>query len=137
MILGYTRTHMRKQFAVFVLRWLLNSVGLWVASKLLGSGFDDSDATKTTFLFAGLALSLANSLLKPIVVVLALPAILITLGLFMLVVNGLMVYVALKLVPNMDIGFGSAIIAGVIIGIINYVISGAVEFNKKSGDVSL
>lgn len=128
---------MRKQFAVFVLRWLLNSVGLWVASKLLGGGFDDSDATKTTFLIAGLVLSLANSLLKPIVVVLSLPAILITLGLFMLVVNGLMVYVALKLVPNLDISFGSAILAGIIIGIINYVISGVVELNRKNGDISV
>ena len=55
----------------------------------------------------------------------------------MLVVNGLMVYVALKLVPNLDISFGSAILAGIIIGIINYVISGVVELNRKNGDISV
>jgi len=122
---------MRKQFAVFLLRWLLNSFGLWIASRLLGSGFDDTEATTTTFLIAGLALSLANSLLRPIVVVLSLPAILVTLGLFMLIVNGLMVYIALNLVPRMDISFFSAIITGIIISLINYIISGFLELNNK------
>src|SRR5690349_4763419 len=115
---------MRKQFAVFLVRWLLNTFGLWIASRLLGNGFNDTDATNTTFLIAGLLLSLANSLLRPIVIVLSLPAILVTLGLFMLVVNGLMVYIALNLVPKLDISFFSAIITGVIISLINYIISG-------------
>lgn len=128
---------MRKQFAVFLLRWLLNTVGLWIASRLLGSGFNDTEATTTTFLFAGLALSLANSLLRPIVIVLALPAILVTLGLFMLVVNGLMVYLALNLVPNLDISFVSAIITGVIISLINYIISGVLELNRNKKEIAV
>lgn len=128
---------MRKQFAVFLLRWLLNSFGLWVASRLLGQGFDDTDATNTTFLVAGLVLSLANTLLRPIVIVLSLPAILITLGLFMLIVNGLMVYIALNLVPNLQISFLSAIITGVIISLINYIISGFLELNNNKRELAV
>ncbi len=128
---------MRKQFAVFLLRWLLNTIGLWVASRLLSSSFNDTQATTTTFLFAGLALSLANSILKPIVVVLALPAILVTLGLFMLVVNGLMVYVALKLVPHLDISFFGAILTGIIIGLINYIISGLLELQHNDREIAV
>lgn len=128
---------MRKQFAVFLLRWLLNTFGLWIASRLLGGGFDDTDATNTTFLLAGLVLSLANSLLRPIVIVLALPAILVTLGLFMLVVNGLMVYIALNLVPNLDISFLSAILTGVIISLINYIISGVLELNQNKKEIAV
>lgn len=128
---------MRKQFAVFLLRWLLNTFGLWIASRLLGGGFDDTEATTTSFLVAGLALSLANSLLRPIVIVLALPAILVTLGLFMLIVNGLMVYIALNLVPNLDISFVSAIITGVIISLINYIISGVLELNKNKKEIAV
>lgn len=128
---------MRKQFAVFLLRWLLNTVGLWIASRLLGGGFNDTEATTTTFLFAGLALSLANSLLRPIVIVLALPAILVTLGLFMLVVNGLMVYLALNLIPNLEISFVSAIITGVIISLINYIISGVLELNRNKKEIAV
>lgn len=128
---------MRKQFAVFLLRWLLNSVGLWIASRLLGGGFDDTDATNTTFLIAGLVLSLANSLLKPIVIVLSLPAILVTLGLFMFIVNGLMVYIALNLVPNLQISFFSAIVTGVIISLINYIISGFLELNHNKKEIAV
>lgn len=128
---------MRKQFAVFLIRWLLNSFGLWIASRLLGGGFDDTNATTTTFLIAGFVLSLANSLLKPIVIVLSLPAILITLGLFMLVVNGLMVYIALNLVPNVDISFFSAILTGIIISLINYLISGFLELNQNKREIAV
>lgn len=128
---------MRKQFAVFLLRFLLNTLGLWIASRLLGGGFNDTDATTTTFFVAGFALSLANSVLRPIVIVLSLPAILITLGLFMLVVNGLMVYIALNLVPNLDISFFSAIITGLIISLINYVISGFLELNQNKKEISV
>ena len=128
---------MRKQFAVFLLRWLLNSFGLWIASRLLSGGFHDTDATNTTFLIAGLVLSLANSLLKPIVIVLSLPAILITLGLFMLVVNGLMVYITLSLVPHLEISFFSAILTGIIISLINYIISGFLELNQNKKEISV
>lgn len=128
---------MRKQFAVFLLRWLLNTFGLWIASRLLGAGFDDTEATTTTFLIAGLLLSLANTVLRPIVIVLALPAILLTLGLFMLVVNGLMVYIALNLVPNLDISFVSAVITGVIISLINYIISGILELNRNKKEIAV
>lgn len=132
---GILAGDMRKQFAVFLVRLLLNTFGLWIASRLLGGGFDDTNATTTTFLLAGLALSLANSLLRPIVIVLSLPAILVTLGLFMLVVNGSMVYIALNLVPNLDISFFSAILTGVIISIINYIISGVLELNQNKKEI--
>ena len=121
---------MRKQFTVFVLRWGLNSVGLWIASRLFGGSFDDTNATLTSFMVAGLVLSLVNSIIKPIVVILSLPAILLTLGLFILIVNGLMVYIALKFVPGMDISFGASILTGMIISLINYVINGIMDLNQ-------
>ena len=121
---------MRKQFTVFVVRWILNSFGLWIASRLFGGSFDDTNATLTTFLVAGLVLSLVNSILKPIVVILSLPAILLTLGLFILIVNGLMVYLALKFVPGLEISFGASILTGMIISLINYIINGIIDFKE-------
>lgn len=121
---------MRKQFSIFAIRWVCNSFGLWVASRLFGGSFDDTNATLATFLIAGLVLSLVNTVLKPIVIVLSLPAILLTLGLFILVVNGLMVYVALKFVPGLDISFGASILTGMIISLINYIINGIIELKE-------
>lgn len=119
---------MVKQLVVFCIRWVLISLGLWVASRLLGSNFHDTGATTSTFLIAGLVLSLVNSILKPIVVVLSLPAILLTLGLFMLIVNGLMVYLALKLIPGLEVTFWGAVLTGMIISLINYVITGIMDY---------
>lgn len=122
---------MSKQLIVFCIRWMLISLGLWVASRLLGSSFHDTGATTGTFLIAGLVLSLVNSILKPIIVVLSLPAILLTLGLFMLVVNGLMVYIALKFVPGLDVTFWGAVLTGMIISLINYVITGIMDYKAE------
>ncbi len=127
---------MKRQFALFLLRWLLNSFALWIAIRLLSnSDFADSSAGVTAFLFAGLVLSLVNTLLRPIIIVLALPAILLTLGLFMLVVNGLMVYIALKLVPNFDITFVGAVLTGMIVSLTNYLLSSIMELRKRPQEV--
>ena len=109
---------MKRQFATFLLRWILNSVGIWVAVRLLGNG--NPEATSAwTFMMAGLIFSLVNSILKPIITILALPAILLTLGLFTLVVNGFMVYVSLALAPGISMTFAHSIVAGIILSLVN------------------
>lgn len=120
---------MKQQFAVFVVRWLLNSVGIWVAATILGHyrGSAMTVAAITTFIIAGLIFSVVNSVLKPIVVILSLPAILLTLGLFTLVVNGFMVYVSLALAPGLSMTFGDSIVAGIILSLVNYIVSSALD----------
>ena len=116
---------MGNQFTIFVIRWLFNSLGLWTAVRLLGSTFDQSNLIVTVvgFLFAGLMFSIVNAVLKPVIVILSLPAILLTLGLFMLIVNGLMVYLSLKLTPGLSMTFFNSIITGMILSLINYIVS--------------
>lgn len=122
---------MRQQFAAFLLRWLLNSFGLWIAVRLLGTGYSDAqvDAGFWAFLFAGLIFSVFNSILRPIVVILSLPAILLTLGLFIVIVNGLMVYISLKLAPGLQMSFFNSILTGIILSLINYIVSSALELS--------
>ncbi|AJA06563.1 hypothetical protein TM7x_02715 [Candidatus Nanosynbacter lyticus] len=121
---------MKRQFATFLLRWILNSVGIWVAVRLLGNG--NSGATSAwTFMMAGLIFSLVNSTLKPIVTIFALPAILLTLGLFTLVVNGLMVYVSLALAPGISMTFAHSIVAGIILSLVNYIIGSALVLQRE------
>ncbi|HSX28306.1 MAG TPA: phage holin family protein [Candidatus Saccharimonadales bacterium] len=121
--------NVRQQFIYFVLRWILNSLGLWVAVRLIGS--IDYDGDLSVILIAGLILSVINVILKPILVILSLPFILITLGLFMVVVNGIMVYVAAALSPGLSMGFGSAILAGLIIGLINYTLTHILDLKRN------
>jgi hypothetical protein cdiviTM7_00170 len=121
---------MKRQFATFLLRWILNSVGIWVAVRLLGN--ENTEMTSVwTFMTAGLIFSLVNSILKPIITILALPAILFTLGLFTLVVNGLMVYISLALAPGISMTFVHSIIAGIILSLVNYIIGSALVLQQE------
>lgn len=125
---------MRWQFSIFLVRWGLNSLGIWVAIRLLGNGIsqEESAATVSTYLVAGLIFSLINSIVKPVLVILSLPAILLTLGLFTLVVNGLMVYLALSLAPGLAMSFGDSILAGIILSLVNYIVSSAIELKDTN-----
>lgn len=120
---------MRKQFSLFVLRWILNSFGLWVAVRLFGTGLSDADLTAGTwaFLFAGLIFSIINAVLRPIAIILSLPAILLTLGLFTIVVNGVMVYLSLLLAPGLHMTFWHSILTGIVLSLVNYIVSSALE----------
>jgi len=116
---------MNKRFSIFIVRWLLNSLGLWVAVRLLGTGYDNSmiSVGVVGFLTAGLIFSIINSIIRPFVIILSLPAILLTLGLFMLVVNGLMVYISLSLVPGISMTFFNSILTGMLLSLVNYIVS--------------
>jgi putative membrane protein len=120
---------MKKQFSLFILRWILNSFGLWVAVRVFGTGYSDAELTANTwaFLVAGLIFSVINAILRPIVIILSLPAILLTLGLFMIVVNGLMVYISLKLAPGLQMTFLYSMITGIVLSLVNYIVSGVLE----------
>jgi putative membrane protein len=120
---------MKQQFLVFVIRWILNSLGLWVAVRIFGTGYTDADLVSGAgpFLWAGLIFSVVNSILRPITIILSLPAILLTLGLFTIVVNGLMVYISLKLAPGLNMTFWNSVLTGVVLSLVNYIVSSALE----------
>lgn len=107
----------------FLMRWLVTGLGLWIAAGLLNQSIYYQDRLGV-ILVAALILAVVNAIIKPIVVILSLPAILLTLGLFMVVVNGLMVYLVSKLYPSLEItSFWAAILTGLIIGFVNYLVS--------------
>jgi putative membrane protein len=116
----------QRQIYRFFLRWLVNSFGIWLAGRLLTSiSFEE---TLSIILGAGLVLSLVNSLLKPIIVIFSLPFILLSLGLFMLFINGLVVYLAGEFYGPLEVSsYWGAVVAGLIISLVNYALSTVVE----------
>lgn len=123
---------MRKQLSIFAIRWLATSFGIWLAVQLLGGIEPGSQPTILTYVGAGLAFSVVNSFLKPIVTILSLPAIVLTLGLFMLVVNGLLLWIALLLVPSLNMSLWQAILAGIVLSLINYLISSLLDVRQTN-----
>ena len=67
-------TIMKQQILVFLIRWALNALGLWVAVRILGTGIDNGDVTAGFwgFVLAGLIFSIFNSLFKPLLVIVSL-----------------------------------------------------------------
>jgi len=120
---------MKRQLFTFVIRWVLNSFGLWVAVRIFGTGYSNEQISNSVsvFLIAGLIFSIVNAVLKPIAIILSLPAILITLGLFTVIVNGLMVYISLKLAPGMHMTFLNSVLTGLVLSLVNYIVSSALE----------
>jgi len=113
----------------FVIRWILNSFGLWIAVRVLGTGYSDAQVTASAwvFLLAGLVFSLVNAVLRPAFIILSLPAILLTLGLFTFIVNGLMVYISLKITPDINMTLWNSILTGLLLSLINYIVSSMLE----------
>lgn len=110
----------------FLVRWLVCGLGLWIAAGLLGHGVNYSGMS--AIIVAGLILAIVNSVLRPIVVLLSLPAILFSLGLFMIIINGLMVFLVSKLYSPLEISsFWVAVLAGMIIGLVNYLVTAILE----------
>lgn len=79
-------------------------------------------------IIAGLVLAVINTFLKPILIIFSLPALIFSLGLFMVIINGLTVYIASKLYSPLHItNFWAAVFAGMVIGLVNYLVTTIIE----------
>jgi putative membrane protein len=107
----------------FLLRWLITAVALYVAVRLVpGITYDGDWAT-----LAGMALifGLVNALVRPLLTLLSCPLILLTLGLFILVINGAMLLLAARLGDLLGVrfyvqGFSSAFWGALVISIVSF-----------------
>lgn len=119
----------RGPIARFLVRWFVCSLGLWVAAGILGQRVN-YDSRIGVIIVAGFILAIVNAIIKPVVVILSLPAILFSLGLFMIVINGFMVLLVSKLYTSLQVtNFGAAMLAGMVIGLVNYLVTTILEEN--------
>ncbi len=104
----------------FLLHWGVTALSLWAASFVFdGLRF----ASVSALVVAALLLGLANAVVRPLLILLTLPLTLLTLGLFLLVVNAMMLLLVSALVTGFTIaGFWTAFFASIFISILSYVI---------------
>ena len=105
----------------FILRTLITMLGLWLADRLLdgvtitGSG---------TFVLVALLLGFVNALIRPIAVILTLPLTILTLGLFLFVINALMFSLVATLLSSFVVaGFGSALLGAIVVSLTSLIAS--------------
>ena len=101
----------------FIIRLVINMIALSITASLLPGIAINGGAG--TLLLVALVFGIVNSIVKPILLVLTCPFVLLTLGLFIFVVNGLMLLLTSALLGNSFVvnGFGTAIIGGIVMGI--------------------
>jgi putative membrane protein len=103
----------------FILRALIAAVGLWIATKIVpGIGVD----SWSSLLFAALLLGLVNAIVRPILIILTLPFTIITLGLFLLVINGLMLELVAFFLHGFYVhGLIAAIFGSIVVGLTGWI----------------
>lgn len=120
----------------FLLHWGITALSLWVASHLFkGIRFSSTGALAV----AALLLGLANAVVRPLLVLLTLPLTVLTFGLFLLVINALMLLLVAKLVEGFKVeGFWTAFWASLFITLLSvvlgaFVLGGTPEFTIQTG----
>jgi putative membrane protein len=99
----------------FLIRAVIAALGLWIATQLV-SGLSITDPI--TLLLAAVLLGVVNAFVKPILVILTLPISILTLGLFLLVINAGMLALVALLLPSFTIsGFFAAVLGAIIVSI--------------------
>jgi putative membrane protein len=105
----------------FIIKVLITAVAVYVAAYLL-PGVTITDV-KTTIIVA-LVLALLNTFIKPILVILTIPITIITLGLFLLIINALMVKWAASLVSGFNVDdWWSALLVSLIVTVVSYILN--------------
>jgi putative membrane protein len=103
----------------FILRALIAAVGLWIATQLVPGLSADS---WTTLLFAALLLGVVNAIIRPILILLTLPLTIITLGLFLWVINGLMLELVAFFLHGFHVhGLVAAMLGSLVVGLTGWI----------------
>ncbi|MCS6927503.1 MAG: phage holin family protein [Candidatus Binatia bacterium] len=102
----------------FLLRTLINAVGLWIASALIpGLSFTGSG----TLLLAAFLLGIVNAVVRPLVIFLTLPITVLTLGVFLFVINALMLMLVAALLDGFLLsGFWAALFGSFIVSLTSW-----------------
>ena len=105
----------------FVFRWIVTTFAVFVAAPIVGINYGDHLGC---LLGASLLLGIVNAFIRPILLLLSLPLILVTLGVFILIINALMLKFVGAIVPCFEVpGFWSAFFGAIIISIVSWLLS--------------
>jgi putative membrane protein len=105
----------------YIVRLMINAAGMWLAALIVpGIAFSGPG----TLLFAALLWGIVNAFIRPIVVLLTLPLTIVTLGIFLLVVNAAMFALVAWMLPGFDVsGFFAALVGWLIVSVVSWVAS--------------
>jgi putative membrane protein len=115
----------------FVMRVVINTLALWLVSAIFPSLIYFQQGGAADYLIAGLVLGLVNAVLRPILIVLTLPINVLTLGLFTLVINAIVLQLVALWTKLETGGFLEAVIASLLLSLASTIISSILGEDKR------
>lgn len=113
----------------FLVRLLINALGLWLAAEIVPG---ISIERPGTLILAALLMGVVNALVRPVAVVLTLPLTIVTLGIFLLIVNAAMFALVAWILPGFAVsGFWAALLGWLIVSVVSWF--AASFFSRRSG----
>ncbi|MFC3859515.1 phage holin family protein [Deinococcus antarcticus] len=106
----------------FLLRLVVNAIALYLLTRVYGGVSFAPGADVVSILLAALVMGIVNALIRPVLLLLSLPINLLTLGLFTLVVNGVVLWIVASVTALNVNGFGAAIIGALLLTLISWVL---------------
>ncbi|MGP6191094.1 MAG: phage holin family protein [Vulcanimicrobiaceae bacterium] len=104
-----------------VISLLLNALALWVVTKFNIGVHADS---VTALLIAAIVFGIVNAIVRPLLLLFSLPFIIVTLGLFIFIVNGLTLWLVGALVPGFHVdGLWAGVLGSILLGLVSWIIS--------------
>ncbi|MBF6596420.1 MAG: phage holin family protein [Thermaceae bacterium] len=107
----------------FIIRLLLNTLALWLVAQLNVGVLFAPGSNLLDYLIAGLIFGIANAILRPILLILTLPINILSLGLFTLVINAIILILVALFTPLEVRGFGGAFIGAILLSIVSFVLN--------------
>jgi putative membrane protein len=109
----------------FLIRAVVNALAIWLATEIV-PGIEAGSVT--TVVVAALVLGIVNAIVRPVLLVLTLPLTLVTLGLFLFVLNALCLWLTSAIVPGFEVrGFWPAFWGALIVSALSWVVNGFVS----------
>ncbi len=115
---------MSSKFKRFIQSWIINTLAVLIAVNVLPGIYFTNNKLASAFIVS-FALGILNAFIRPILILLALPLVILTLGLFMLVINALLLYMV-SLFPPAQLqidGFGWAFAGAAVIAIVSSILN--------------
>jgi putative membrane protein len=119
----------------FLQHWGITAISLWAASRIFrGLKFDNVPS----LVIAALLLGLANAVVRPLLIALTFPLTLLTFGLFLLVINALMILLVARLVKGFKVSsFWTALFASIFVSVLSFLVGAALSQGDPQTEIRM
>ena len=122
----------KKQILVFLFRWLVSSAGMWLVIHWFGWFENGAVDSFWLYVVSGLVFSLVNSIVRPLATLFSLPVIILSLGIFTILINTGMMALTFWIIPEIRIDFWGSFFGTITMSILNWLVNLIIPFDKKT-----